>query len=141
MLKAKGGREVVPGEIPDNVLVRPRVPQLDVLERADVFVTHGGMNSTMEALYYGVPLVVVPQMADQYMIADRVETLGVGQSIDKDTFGGDQLQVVLTVDTDGYRSNAANLRQEMDTAGGIKRAVSIIEEAKLNLNADLRTTI
>src|SRR5919112_1419278 len=55
--------------IPDNFLVRPHVPQLEVLEHTDVFVTHGGMNSVMEAVYYGVPMVVVPQQPEQAMTA------------------------------------------------------------------------
>lgn len=46
-------------DIPDNFTVRPFVPQLDVLQRADAFITHGGMNSVHEGLVYGVPLVVV----------------------------------------------------------------------------------
>ena len=48
------------GPVPDNVILRPWVPQLEMLARADVFGTHGGMNSTMEALASAVPLVVVP---------------------------------------------------------------------------------
>src|SRR5918997_4554257 len=51
--------------VPDNFLVRSHVPQLEVLELTGVFVTHGGMNSVMEAIYYGVPMVVVPQQPEQ----------------------------------------------------------------------------
>ena len=71
------------GPVPDNVVVRPSVPQLDVLERASVFVTHGGMNSVMEALWFGVPMVVVPQMAEQAMTARRVAELGLGLTLEK----------------------------------------------------------
>ena len=53
--------------IPDNFLVRTHVPQLEVLEHTGVFVTHGGMNSVMAAIYYGVPMVVVPQQPEQAM--------------------------------------------------------------------------
>src|SRR5262249_40511123 len=62
------GRYVDPtalGPIPDNFLVSSYVPQLEILPRTQVFVTHGGMNSTMESLYYGVPMVVIPQMIEQ----------------------------------------------------------------------------
>lgn len=48
------------GALPANVTARRQVPQLEVLERADLFVTHGGMNSVMESPYFGVPMVVIP---------------------------------------------------------------------------------
>ncbi|NER80723.1 MAG: hypothetical protein F6K42_14365, partial [Leptolyngbya sp. SIO1D8] len=69
---------------PSNVIVRHRVPQLEVLKRANVFVTHGGMGSVMGALWYGVPLVVVPQMPEQSIIAARVTELGLGIRLDPD---------------------------------------------------------
>ncbi len=53
------------GAIPTNFIVRPYVPQLAVLQRADAFITHGGMNSVHEGLYYGVPEVVVPHQFEQ----------------------------------------------------------------------------
>jgi MGT family glycosyltransferase len=71
------------GPIPRNVVVRNYVPQLEVLRRADAFITHGGMNSVSEALWYGVPLVVIPQAADQFFVAQRVEALRTGVVLDK----------------------------------------------------------
>lgn len=71
------------GPIPRNVVVRNYVPQLEVLRRADAFITHGGMNSVSEALWYGVPLVVIPQAADQFFVAHRVEALQTGVVLDK----------------------------------------------------------
>ncbi|MDX2812883.1 glycosyltransferase [Streptomyces sp. PA03-5A] len=84
-LAALGGTAVVSagrtdpvalGPLPSNVLVRPFVPQPEVLARSALFVTHGGMNSVNEALYAGVPMLVVPQGADQPMVARRVQELG-----------------------------------------------------------------
>ena len=57
------------GEIPKNFIVKNYVPQTEVLKYAKLFITHGGMNSTHEGLYYGVPLIVIPQSADQPIIA------------------------------------------------------------------------
>ena len=59
--------------IPENVYIYPSVPQTQVLKQADVFVTHGGMNSVSEAFTHGVSLVVVPFMSDQPVNARRVE--------------------------------------------------------------------
>ena len=67
--------------LPPNVLVRRSVPQLEVLARAALFVTHGGMNSVNEAMYAGVPMLVVPQGADQPMVARRIAELGAGLAI------------------------------------------------------------
>jgi len=53
------------GPIPPNFIVRPHVPQIEVLERADAFITHGGMNSIHEELYFGVPMVLIPQQLEQ----------------------------------------------------------------------------
>ncbi|GAA0510197.1 hypothetical protein A8924_4857 [Saccharopolyspora erythraea NRRL 2338] len=66
------------GPPPSNTLIRTSVPQLDVLRRADVFVTHGGMNSALEGLACGVPLVVVPQQSEQLVIGRAVADRGAG---------------------------------------------------------------
>lgn len=69
------------GEIPPGFDVRRHVPQLDVLRDADLFITHGGMNSTMESLHNGVPMVVIPQMNEQRANALRVDELGLGRHL------------------------------------------------------------
>jgi MGT family glycosyltransferase len=58
------------------------VPQVDILRRAGAFFTHGGTNSVQEALYNGVPLVIVPQAADQFWISARTVELGAGVVLD-----------------------------------------------------------
>ena len=68
--------------IPENVHVYASVPQLAVLKMADVFVTHGGMNSVSEALSFGTPMVVIPFVSDQPVNAQCVEKLGVGKAMD-----------------------------------------------------------
>ena len=70
------------GKIPDNFSIYSFVPQLEVLENADVFITHGGMNSVSESLYYGVPMIVIPFMADQPLNAKRIEELHLGKKIE-----------------------------------------------------------
>ncbi|WP_329079511.1 macrolide family glycosyltransferase [Streptomyces niveus] len=72
------------GPLPANVDVRRYAPQLDVLRHAKLFITHGGMNSTMESLNNGVPMVVVPQTSEQRANAQRVEELGLGRRLAKE---------------------------------------------------------
>lgn len=66
------------GEIPDNFFIFSFVPQLKVLQKADLFITHGGMNSVNEALYYGVPMLVIPVGNDQPTVARQIENLHLG---------------------------------------------------------------
>lgn len=59
------------GDLPEKIKVYPRVDQLKVLQQADVFITHCGMNSVSESLYFGVPTVLFPQHSEQMMVANR----------------------------------------------------------------------
>ena len=70
-------------DLPDNFAIRPFVPQLDVLATADLFITHAGMNSVNEAIYYGVPMVAIPIGNDQPMVARRLEDLHLGRQLKK----------------------------------------------------------
>ncbi|MEO6084589.1 MAG: macrolide family glycosyltransferase [Umezawaea sp.] len=71
------------GEVPEHVLLRERLPMIDALRNAAVLVGQGGMGSTLEALSYGVPLLLAPQMGEQRAVADRVEALGLGRRLDQ----------------------------------------------------------
>ena len=66
------------GPLPENVSVYPQVDQIAVLEKADVFLSHCGMNSASESLYFGVPLLCYPQTREQGGVAARVTALGAG---------------------------------------------------------------
>ncbi|WP_103502989.1 macrolide family glycosyltransferase [Streptomyces sp. SM14] len=80
------------GDVPANFEIRRHVPQLDVLRHADVFLTHAGMNSTMESLYHGVPMVAVPQMNEQRANALRVEELGLGRHLPREEVTAESLR-------------------------------------------------
>lgn len=69
------------GELPENMQVQAFLPQLEVLERASLFLTHAGIGSVMEAVYYGVPMLAIPQMGEQVLTALRMQELGVGEAI------------------------------------------------------------
>ena len=66
------------GPIPENVIVRNFVPQLEILRRVDAVVSHGGNNTVTETLLQGLPLVVIPISADQPESAGRVKACGAG---------------------------------------------------------------
>ena len=73
------------GELPKNIQIYPHVDQIAVLQKADVFLTHCGMNSVSEALYHGVPLVMLPKTTEQKGVAARVRQLGAGIYLKKET--------------------------------------------------------
>ncbi len=96
------------GELPDDFIVRPHVPQLPLLERVDAFVTHGGMNSVNEALCAGVPMLLLPHQIEQRQIAKQVASMGAGiiGDIDKLTERGLRDSVERLLGDPSYQSNA-----------------------------------
>ncbi|TWF79544.1 MGT family glycosyltransferase [Pseudonocardia hierapolitana] len=117
------------GPLPARVLARRSVPQPEVLARAALFVTHGGMNSVNEATYAGVPMLVVPQGADQPLVARRVVELGAGLSIGTRDAAVDSVHALARrlLDDPRYRAGAADLQVAQRRAGGYRRAADEIE--------------
>lgn len=118
------------GDIPANVEVHSWVPQLAILEQADAFVTHAGMGGSSEGLFTGVPMIAVPQAADQFNNADRLVELGVARRIDTEQATGEALRTALTelvADPEVARRSAL-LRAEARAEGGTPRAADLIEE-------------
>ncbi|MFD4668980.1 macrolide family glycosyltransferase [Lentzea sp. NPDC058450] len=104
--------------------VRPWFPQPAVLKHARAFISHGGMNSTMEALHAGVPLVVVPQTPEQAANADRVVELGLGERVDDHA---DLRAAVDRVASDGtIRQNVDRMRAAIHDSGGAQRAADVV---------------
>jgi|UniRef100_A0AAU3HMJ1 MGT family glycosyltransferase len=106
------------GELPPHFSVRRHVPQLDVLRHARLFVTHGGMNSTMEALYHGVPMVVIPQMNEQRANGLRVEELGLGRHLAKEDTTAQSLRAAVDQVT-----GDASVTERVSALGESMRAV------------------
>lgn len=65
-------------EAPHHWVIQDRVPQLEVLAHVDAVFCHGGHNTTMEALCFGLPLIIAPIRDDQPVIAEQVRAVGVG---------------------------------------------------------------
>jgi MGT family glycosyltransferase len=117
------------GTVPPNVRIQPFFPQLLVLRQADVFLTHAGMNSTMEALYFGVPMVAVPQQPEQEATARRLEELGLGRRLAaEDLAPATLLSTVSEVRASHeIRRNVAAMSSTVRNAGGATAAAAAIE--------------
>lgn len=99
-----------------------------MLKAADAFVTHCGMNSVSEALYYKVPLILFPQQSEQRAVADRVSSLGAGiylnDSASKSIY--DTVEKVLS--DNNFYENAVKISAGFKKAGGCAAGVNKILE-------------
>ena len=111
------------GAVPANIDVRAWFPQPAVLRHAAAFVSHAGMGSTMEALYYGVPLVCVPQMVEQEVNAARVAELGLGVRLDPESLTADDLRAAVDAVTgdDAMRAALDRMRTPSVRRGELSR--------------------
>ncbi|MET9504157.1 macrolide family glycosyltransferase [Streptomyces sp. NPDC006622] len=118
------------GKMPANFEVHARVPQLEVLAVASAFITHGGMGSTMEGLVHGVPLVAVPQMAEQRVNAAQIEKLGVGVHLPPEEATGRALReaVEQVADDQDIAAHVKEFGRQIEKAGGAAAAVAIVEK-------------
>ncbi|MGG3619337.1 nucleotide disphospho-sugar-binding domain-containing protein [Bacillus pseudomycoides] len=114
--------------IPDNFIVRNYVPQLDVLRQTDVFISHCGMNSTSESLYFEVPLVMLPIINDQHTIAERVKELGAGAMLNIQQLSAEDIKEAVSevLRNPIYKNNTKKISQSFRNAGGYSRAANKI---------------
>jgi MGT family glycosyltransferase len=112
-------------------------PQQELIARAAVVVTHAGMNTTIEALAAGAPLVLVPITNDQPAVAKRVELLGAGVRVPLAKLNAARLrQAIATVlDDPAHRAAAQAQQAGIESAGGVRRAADLIEESLLPAGA------
>jgi MGT family glycosyltransferase len=119
--------------VPPNFIARPTVPQLEVLERADAFITHGGINSIQEALYYSVPLIVIPQQFEQLLNARVVKSKGAGIVLEGQMKGDaitaadlrQSLESILAAPA--YRESAIAVQKILHATGGYRQAADEIQ--------------
>lgn len=114
------------GKLPENIEAYAFVDQIAVLQKADVFLSHCGMNSVNESLFCGVPLVMLPQTAEQGGVAERVRQVGAGRKPDKMDMGSifDTVKEVITDAT--YKRNADVIAEGFRKCTGAKGAADKI---------------
>jgi zeaxanthin glucosyltransferase len=117
--------------LPGNPIVVSYAPQLALLERASVAITHAGMNTALECLTYGVPMVAIPITNDQPGVAARIAWIGAGEIVPLNKLTAARLKTALklVLTKESYRQNALKLKQSIAQSGGVSRAADIIELA------------
>ncbi|MBD5477322.1 MAG: glycosyl transferase [Lachnospiraceae bacterium] len=117
------------GTLPDNISVYPYVDQLDVLSKADVFITHCGMNSVSESLYMAAPMILYPQTGEQCAVARRVTEIGAGILLRDDSSEGIRTAVQEILNNDAYAKAATECSADFRACSGTVGAAEFIENA------------
>lgn len=115
------------GELPKHFTVKPRVNQMEVLKRADVFLTHCGMNSVNESICCGVPMVLFPQHSEEALVAEQAERAGAGVRLKSMRPSSLRKAVFHVLETEPYRQNARRMSAVFRGAGGAAKAADVIE--------------
>jgi len=119
------------GPAPNNAIIVKRAPQLELLKRASVCVTHAGLNTVLESLAQGVPQVAIPVTFDQPGVAARIadKQTGLVTSLDKLTAEHLSTLVSEVLSNPNYRANARKLQKAITKANGLSVAADLIEES------------
>lgn len=125
-----------------NPIVVKYAPQLEILQKSQLTITHAGLNTTLESLSYGVPMVAIPIANDQPGVAARIAWTETGLVIPVNKLTVPKLrQAIQTVLTQQkYRDNAKKMQIAMQKSGGVDQAADIVEEAIATGKPVLRKT-
>lgn len=129
-LGGAGSIESLP-KLPGSPLVVEYAPQLELLKKATLTITHAGLNTTLESLSNGVPMVAIPIAQDQPGVAARIAWSGTGEVVPLDHLSVSKLESAIkrVLTEDSYRNNALRLQKAIYRAGGVRRAADIVEQA------------
>jgi zeaxanthin glucosyltransferase len=118
-------------ELPSSPLIVKYAPQLELLKKASLTITHAGLNTALESLSNGVPMVAIPITNDQPGVAVRITWTGVGEFIPVANLNSSKLRQVIkqVLNEDSYKQNAIRLQKAIRRAGGVTRAADIVEQA------------
>lgn len=115
------------GELPENIQVVSKVDQMAVLAVADIFITHCGMNSVNEALYFGVPMILVPQTPEQSGVAYRTREVGAGLPLENNEVQTIRDAVGTLLRDETYKRAAEQLSDAFHSLKGAVAAADVIE--------------
>ena len=116
-------------DVPANVELGKMVPQLDILSQASVFITHAGMGGTGESIYYGVPMIAIPQMDEQAITARQIERNGLGFALlDKEAITSETLRekIQILLNDSSYKETVNEFSADMKALGGAKASVNAL---------------
>lgn len=118
------------GTPPSNFYIRPFVPQLEVLKRSRLFLTHGGTNSVSEALYFGVPMLILPPTSEHAFVGNAAETNGCARVISMKDVKPQRLRKLAEglLSDPAYQEATQRIAASYRAAGGPPAAADIIQQ-------------
>src|SRR5262252_7489941 len=128
------GNQIAPeqiGETASNVLTVAYAPQIELLKRSSFCITHAGLNTVLEALGFGVPLLAIPITNDQPGVAARIAHKKVGLVISPDNLSSSDLPALITeaMEDSTLRANAGHLSESISKIDGLATAAALLEKA------------
>jgi MGT family glycosyltransferase len=132
VLSLGGGSQIDEySELHKRALVVNYAPQLDLLARTRLTITHAGLNTVLESLSQGVPMVAVPVSNDQPGVAARLAYVGAGIVVPYSKLNSARLGTAVrrVLASDSYRQRATSLQAAIQRAGGVQHAANVIEQA------------
>jgi MGT family glycosyltransferase len=117
------------GKLPGSPLVVRAAPQLELLDRAALTITHAGMNTAMESLARGVPMVAIPITNDQPGVAARIRWTGSGLVVPPARLTARKLRKAITrvLTEPTFKANAVRLQEAIARSGGLAQAADVVE--------------
>ena len=119
------------GPVPGNAIIAKQTPQLEVLKRASVCITHAGLNTVLESLAQGVPQVGIPITFDQPGVATRIDAKKTGVTMPFEKLTSDQLSTLLgeVLSNALYRENARKFQDVIAKTNGLSMAADLVEQS------------
>jgi MGT family glycosyltransferase len=119
------------GPVPNNTIIVERAPQLELLKRASLCITHAGLNTVLESLAQGVPQVAVPVTVDQPGVAARIGEKKTGMFVPLRELSVSCLSLLLeqVLSDSIYRDNARYFQKVIAETDGLSKAADLLEEA------------
>ncbi len=130
VVMALGARDALPPTgLPGDPIVVPFAPQLALLQRAALVITHAGLNTALETLAHGVPMVAIPVANDQPGVAARIRAAGAGEVVPFSRLSAGRLRAAVARVLSGpsYRDSAQRLAREIGRRDGASWAADVIE--------------
>lgn len=119
------------GPVPSNAIIVKRAPQLELLKRASVCITHAGLNTVLEALAQGVPQLAIPVTNDQPGVATRIAEKKTGLVLPLKDLTASRLSLLLdaVLNDSTYRANARYFQKVIAETNGLSTAADLVEQA------------
>jgi zeaxanthin glucosyltransferase len=117
--------------LPANCIVVKRAPQIELLKRSALCITHAGLNTVLESLTQGVPMVAIPVTNDQPGVAASIAYTKTGAYVPIQEMTASRLSALIdeVLSNPDYRQNANHMKQVIAETNGLEKAVDLLEQA------------